>query len=165
MTPTVRRSLTVALSLACVTAPALAAAAPASAATAAPPAPASVFDPLALFAPLQLPDAPNAYRSGSGVPGPAFWQNRADYDLSASIDPATHTLSGEAAITYTNHSPDTLDVLWLQLDQNIYRVDARAAASRPLKRKEFTDGMQIASVEIDQGGRRQSAHFIVDDTP
>ncbi|MEG8175562.1 M1 family peptidase, partial [Xanthomonas hortorum pv. gardneri] len=115
MTPTVRRSLTVALSLACVAAPALAAPAPASSATAAP-APASPFDPLALFAPLQLPDAPNAYRSGSGVPGPLFWQNRADYDLKASIDPATHTLTGEAAIRYTNRSPDTLDVLWLQLD-------------------------------------------------
>lgn len=164
MSPTVRRSLTVTLSLACVAAPALAAAAPANAAPAATPAPASAFDPLALFAPLQLPDAPNSYRSGSGVPGPAFWQNRADYDLNASIDPATHSLSGEAAITYTNHSPDTLDVLWLQLDQNIYRADARAAASRPLKRKQFTDGMQIASVEIDQGGRRQAAHFIVDDT-
>ncbi|MCG6573004.1 M1 family peptidase, partial [Acinetobacter baumannii] len=117
-----------------------------------------------MFAPLQLPDAPNAYRSGSGVPGPAFWQNRADYDLRASIDTATHTLSGEAAITYTNHSPDALDVLWLQLDQNIYRADARAASSRPLRRKQFTDGMQIASVEIDQGGRRQPAHVVVDDT-
>lgn len=158
MFPTLRRSLAVALSLACITA--YAQAAPATNAT----APASTFDPLALFAPLQLPDAPNAYRSGSGVPGPLFWQNRADYSLDASIDPATHTLTGEAAIHYTNRSPDTLDVLWLQLDQNIYRADARAAASRPSRRTQFTDGMQIASVEIDDGGRRQPAHFVVDDT-
>ncbi|WP_161960081.1 M1 family metallopeptidase [Xanthomonas arboricola] len=158
MFPTLRRSLAVALSLACITA--YAQAAPAANAA----APASAFDPLALFAPLQLPDAPNAYRSGSGVPGPLFWQNRADYSLNASIDPATHTLTGEAAIHYTNRSPDTLDVLWLQLDQNIYRADARAAASRPSRRTQFTDGMQIASVEIDDGGRRQPAHFVVDDT-
>ncbi|WP_024938718.1 M1 family metallopeptidase [Xanthomonas arboricola] len=158
MFPTLRRSLAVALSLACITSSAHAA--PAASAA----APASAFDPLALFAPLQLPDAPNAYRSGSGVPGPLFWQNRADYSLNASIDPATHTLTGEAAIHYTNRSPDTLDVLWLQLDQNIYRADARAAASRPSRRTQFTDGMQIASVEIDDGGRRQPAHFVVDDT-
>ncbi|MBB3855440.1 hypothetical protein FHY29_000815 [Xanthomonas arboricola] len=158
MFPTLRRSLAVALSLACITSSAHAA--PATSAA----APASAFDPLALFAPLQLPDAPNAYRSGSGVPGPLFWQNRADYTLNASIDPATHTLTGEAAIHYTNRSPDTLDVLWLQLDQNIYRADARAAASRPSRRTQFTDGMQIASVEIDDGGRRQPAHFVVDDT-
>lgn len=158
MFPTLRRSLAVALSLACITS--YAHAAPAASAT----VPASAFDPLALFAPLQLPDAPNAYRSGSGVPGPSFWQNRADYTLNASIDPATHTLTGEAAIHYTNRSPDTLDALWLQLDQNIYRADARAAASRPSRRTQFTDGMQIASVEIDDGGRRQPAHFVVDDT-
>ncbi|PPU45624.1 peptidase M1 [Xanthomonas arboricola] len=158
MFPTLRRSLAAALSLACITSSAHAA--PATSAA----APASAFDPLALFAPLQLPDAPNAYRSGSGVPGPLFWQNRADYTLNASIDPATHTLTGEAAIHYTNRSPDTLDVLWLQLDQNIYRADARAAASRPSRRTQFTDGMQIASVEIDDGGHRQPAHFVVDDT-
>ncbi|KLD70387.1 M1 family metallopeptidase [Xanthomonas pisi] len=158
MFPTMRRSLTVALSLACVSAPALAAT---GAQTVAPP---GTFDPLALFAPLQLPDAPNAYRSGSGVPGPLFWQNRADYQLDARIDPASHTLTGTAAIHYTNHSPDTLDVLWLQLDQNIYRADARAAASRPSRRTQFTDGMQIASVEIERDGRRQPAHFVVDDT-
>ena len=84
------------------------------------------FDARELFAPLQLPDAPNAFRSGSGKPGPLFWQNRADYDLKDSIDPSTRTLSGEETITYANRSPDTLDVLWLQLDQNIYRADAKA---------------------------------------
>ncbi|WP_372381995.1 M1 family metallopeptidase [Xanthomonas sp. NCPPB 1068] len=158
MFPTMRRLLTVAVSLACASAPPLAVAVPDAA------APSGTFDPLALFAPLQLPDAPTAYRSGSGVPGPLFWQNRADYQLEATIDPAGHTLTGEAAIHYTNHSPDALDVLWLQLDQNMYRADARAAASRPSRRTEFSDGMQIAGVEIDTGGRRTAAHFIVDDT-
>ncbi|MCC4605907.1 M1 family metallopeptidase [Xanthomonas campestris] len=158
MFPTMRRALTVAVSLACASACACAVAATA------PAAPSAGFDPLALFAPLQLPNAPNAYRSGSGVPGPLFWQNRADYQLQASIDPASHTLSGEAAIHYTNHSPDTLNVVWLQLDQNIYRADSRAAASRPSRRTQFTDGMQIASVEVDSGGKRQPAHFLIDDT-
>ncbi|MFC6839081.1 M1 family metallopeptidase [Xanthomonas theicola] len=139
-----------------------AAAAPAAA------APVSGYDPLALFAPLPLPQPATAYRSGGGVPGPLYWQNRADYDLHATIDPATHTLSGQETITYSNRSPDTLDVLWLQLDQNIYRADARARGVRPAREERppspSTDGYRIAKVEVEQGGKRVPAHFLVDDT-
>ena len=128
------------------------------------------FDSHALFAPLQLPDPPNAYRGGGGLPGPLFWQNRADYDLQATLEPATHTLRGRETITYTNHSPDMLDVLWLQLDQNIYRADARARdvrAPRPGRAQVAggtTDGFRIARVEVEQGGRRVPVRFLVDDT-
>ncbi len=134
------------------------------------------FDARELFAPLQLPGAPNAFRSGSGKPGPLFWQNRADYDLKARIDPAARTLSGEETITYANRSPDTLDVLWLQLDQNIYRADAKARdvrAPRPPRPGQpvkpwvpspSTDGYRIASVEVEQGGKRVPAKFLVDGT-
>ncbi len=134
------------------------------------------FDARELFAPLQLPDASNAFRSGSGKPGPLFWQNRADYDLKARIDPAARTLSGEETITYANRSPDTLDVLWLQLDQNIYRADAKARdvrAPRPPRPGQpvkpwvpspSTDGYRIASVEVEQGGKRVPAKFLVDGT-
>ncbi|HBK47258.1 MAG TPA: peptidase M1 [Xanthomonadaceae bacterium] len=117
-----------------------------------------------MFAPLQLPDPANAYRSGSGVPGPLFWQNRADYDLQATIDPVAHTLDGRATIRYTNYSPDVLDVLWLQLDQNLYRADSRAAALHPSRRSRFTGGMHIVSVEVEASGKRQPAKFVVDDT-
>jgi hypothetical protein len=123
------------------------------------------YDPRALFAPLQLPVAANAYRGGSGKPGPLFWQNRADYDLHATIDPASHRLSGEEAIAYANHSPDALDVLWLQLDQDIYRADSRAATGRPRRGEAHaTRGFEIASVEVEVDGRRTPAHWIVDDT-
>ncbi|UKE70644.1 M1 family metallopeptidase [Xanthomonas cerealis pv. cerealis] len=140
----------------------------ASAAAPAAAAPASGYDPLALFAPLQLPQPASAYRSGGGVPGPLYWQNRADYDLHASIDPATRTLSGQETITYSNRSPDTLDVLWLQLDQNIYRADARARGVRPAREEPplapSSDGYRIAKVEVEQGGKRMPARFLIDDT-
>src|SRR5690606_11766131 len=97
-------------------------------------------------------------------PGPAYWQNRAHYDLHATIDPAAHRLQGEETITYTNHSPDTLHVLWLQLDQNIYRAGSRAAMARPRRRDGSTEGFEIASVEVEANGRRQPAHYLVDDT-
>ncbi|GAB2803432.1 M1 family metallopeptidase [Dyella kyungheensis] len=120
----------------------------------------AAFDPQALFAPLSLPDAANAFRDGAGKPGPLFWQNRVDYAIQAEIDPATHTLRGDETITYTNHSPDALDVLWVQLDQNIYRRDSRGSLSSPRARNDFTDGYQIDAVEVDG----KPVHFLIDDT-
>jgi hypothetical protein len=120
------------------------------------------FDPQALFAPLALPHPANAFRDGAGRPGPAFWQNRADYAIQARIDPATHTLAGDETITYTNHSPDALDALWLQLDQNIYKPDSRAATTSPFPRKpgQTTAGYQLDAVEVDG----KPVHYLVDDT-
>jgi hypothetical protein len=61
---------------------------------------------------------PNMYRSASGVPGPKYWQQRADYDISATLDDAKQKLTGAETITYFNNSPDPLTYLWLQLDEN-----------------------------------------------
>lgn len=124
----------------------------------------TVFDPQTLFAPLTLPTPANAYRSGSGVPGPMYWQNRADYDIHASIDPAHKTLSGDEVIRYTNNSPDTLDVLWLQMDQNIYRRDSRSSVASVWPRQHFTKGYQLTAVAVDSGGGSQPVHYVVDDT-
>ena len=51
---------------------------------------------------------PNRYRSSAGVPGPDYWQQRADYTIAASLDTGTTELAGSVQITYTNNSPDTL---------------------------------------------------------
>lgn len=61
---------------------------------------------------------PNIYRSASGVPGPKYWQQRADYDISAELDEQQHRLDGKETITYYNNSPDPLTYIWLQLDEN-----------------------------------------------
>ena len=73
-----------------------------------------------LFAPIVLP-APNAYRLGSGAPGPKYWQNRADYDLKAMLDTGATTLRGTLRLRYTNNSPDTLRFIWMQMEQNAFR--------------------------------------------
>jgi uncharacterized cupin superfamily protein len=57
----------------------------------------------------------NSYRSASGKPGEAYWQNAADYQMEVALDEASHTLSGKVTITYTNNSPEALDFVWLQL--------------------------------------------------
>jgi hypothetical protein len=76
------------------------------------------------FEPLELP-TPTAVRTGSGAPGPGYWQQRADYLIKASLDTTGKSLSGEERITYTNNSPDTLRYVWLQLDQNLFNDQSR----------------------------------------
>ncbi len=61
---------------------------------------------------------PNEYRTASGAPGPKYWQQRADYDIKCELDEPNLRLSGHETITYFNNSPDQLDYLWLQLDEN-----------------------------------------------
>ncbi|MDW8301829.1 MAG: M1 family metallopeptidase, partial [Bacteroidia bacterium] len=63
---------------------------------------------------------PNEYRTASGAPGHKYWQQRADYHIKVQIDDENQTLSGSEWITYYNNSPDALDYLWIQLDQNIF---------------------------------------------
>jgi hypothetical protein len=74
---------------------------------------------------------PNRYRSASGVPGPDYWQQRADYTINASLDTATTEISGAVEIRYTNNSPDTLRYVWVQADQNLYRTGSKGSALFP----------------------------------
>jgi hypothetical protein len=140
---------------------------------------AQTYDPRITFAPLTLPDPVNAYRSSNGAPGPAYWQNEANYDLHADLDTAAKELHTSEVITYINNSPDTLPSLWLQLDQNIYRKDSRShemnGGVRPQRRRQpvtsddenpasFTDGYAFDSVEIESGNHTTKVEYIVSDT-
>ncbi len=62
---------------------------------------------------------PNEYRTGSGAPGPEYWQQQADYKIEVTLDDNNQRITGKETITYHNNSPDVLKYLWLQLDQNI----------------------------------------------
>jgi len=61
---------------------------------------------------------PNIYRTASGAPGHGYWQNRADYNITAYLDEDKRNLKGSETVTYYNNSPDELDYIWLQLDEN-----------------------------------------------
>lgn len=76
----------------------------------------------------QLP-TPNNYRSGSGAPGPAYWQQRADYVINVELNDDTQLVTGSETITYYNNAPETLSYLWLQLDQNILAKNSMAAST------------------------------------
>ena len=61
---------------------------------------------------------PNEYRTASGAPGPKYWQQRCDYDITCELDEPNRRLIGKETLTYSNNSPDVLTYLWLQLDEN-----------------------------------------------
>lgn len=118
---------------------------------------------------------PNGYRTASGAPGHAYWQQKVDYDIAVELDDAGKRIVGSGTITYTNNSPDTLRYLWVQLDQNRFarHSDANAtltatakdrmgfaALRRLMEARRHDGGYDIASVTDAQGGAL--AHSIVD---
>ena len=102
-----------------------------------------------IFSPVPLPEA-NRVRAPNGAPGPAYWQQRADYTIRATLDTATRRLSGTEQIRYTNNSPDTLRFVWMQLDQNLFRPGSIGsllfAAESRFGGAGFEGGFEIASL-------------------
>lgn len=67
---------------------------------------------------------PNTYRTASGAPGKDYWQMQADYKMAVELDDTNQRITGQETITYYNNSPDPLDYLWVQLDQNMRADDS-----------------------------------------
>jgi hypothetical protein len=126
----------------------------------------SNYQPADLFSPLFYPQRGNEFHSANGEPGPKYWQNKVYYQLKANIDTTTKTLTATENIVYVNNSPDALKYLWLQLDQNTYKKDARSnfATGVSPAANQHTDGYQIESVIINYGDVRKAANFIITDT-
>ncbi len=95
----------------------------------------------------QLLPSPTAQRNAAGAPGAAYWQNRADYDIAVELDDTRRRISGAATITYHNRSPDTLDYLWLQLDQNYQAHDADSRAVPNSRRGVNASRISYAAVD------------------
>ena len=113
----------------------------------------------------QLP-TPNVYRTASGAPGPSYWQQRADYNISVELDDDNQRIIGSETIAYHNRSPDVLRYLWVQLDANLFRTDSDgwSATEAPamsglsfqalrgiLYREEFDGGLTITKVADSDG--------------
>ena len=94
-------------------------------------------------------------RSASGQPGAKYWQNRADYTLNASLNENSNEIIGSEILTYTNNSPDKISFLWMYLEQNLFKKDARGEAVIPVngsrngsKGQTFEAGQKIKSIKI-----------------
>lgn len=91
---------------------------------------------------VMLPDA-NMFRTASGAPGPQYWQQKADYEIKVALDDVKHIIKGEELITYYNNSPDPLNYLWLQLDQN---MRAKNSLRNQTQTGEITEKMDPATL-------------------
>jgi hypothetical protein len=127
------------------------------------------------FSPLFYTKNGNDYRSSGGQPGPKYWQNRADYKLSVRLNDQTNEISGTEIITYTNNSPDKLDFIWMQLDQNLFKSDSRGNAIIPptgsrngARGQQFDGGYTIKSVKlisVEKGKTIESSvEFLIQET-
>ena len=124
-----------------------------------------------LFGPITWPVTSDGTRSVDGQPGHNYWQNRPNYLIHATLNETSQdtTITGDVTIDYTNNSPDKLDYLWLQLDQNLFKPDSRGAAVTPLSGdrfdvKGFTQGgYHIASVSVTYKGITYKVNPVISD--
>ena len=115
----------------------------------------SKYDYYDAFAPFFYSKNGTNTRSASGQPGPEYWQNRADYQLSAKLNVANNEITGTDILTYTNNSPDKMSFVWMLLDQNLFKSDSRGTAVIPVNGSRngaqgqiFDGGDKIKSVKI-----------------
>jgi hypothetical protein len=127
------------------------------------------------FGPLFYTTNGSGTRSASGQPGAEYWQNRADYQLSAKLNNTTNEIIGSGIVTYTNNSPDKMNFVWMHLDQNLFKEDSRGNAIVPLNGSRngsqgqiFDGGHKIKSVKIISLSKgistEMEAKFIITDT-
>jgi hypothetical protein len=129
----------------------------------------SIFDQRQAFNPEFYPNYGDAVRTASGTPGPAYWQNSADYKINVTLNDSNHSIAGNVIITYKNNSPQSLPFLWLQADQNIYSLQSRGVAQTSITggrwaNQNFDGGYTISSVSIIKGGKEVKADYYVTDT-
>ncbi|WP_291099925.1 MULTISPECIES: M1 family metallopeptidase [unclassified Flavobacterium] len=135
----------------------------------------SKYDYYDAFAPFFYTKDGTTTRSASGQPGAEYWQNRADYQLSAKLDVANNEITGTDILTYTNNSPDKMSFLWMLLDQNLFKSDSRGNAVIPINGSRngaqgqiFDGGDKIKSVKIittSKGKTKETnAKFVISDT-
>lgn len=122
----------------------------------------------AAFAPFETGGS-TQYRSASGAPGPQYWQNRVDYAIDARLHPQDHSVSASVTIEYTNNSPQELDLLWVQLDQNLFDRDSWGAKLTPYTgarfgNRSFDGGYTIDKVSITHNGETYEPEMQIVDT-
>jgi hypothetical protein len=147
-----------------------------------PNAPPTKYDYHETFKPFFYTKNGNEYRAADGQPGPKYWQNRADYQLNATLHEDANEVVGTEILTYTNNSPQKLGFIWMQLDQNLFKQDSRGIKQVPLDNtgtprsrnwgqgQVFDAGFKIKSVKvlsISKGSKaitEVDAKYLINDT-
>lgn len=108
----------------------------------------------------------NEYRAASGVPGPKYWQNNADYVIEAELDDVTNTLKGKVTMTYHNNSPQPLDFVWMYLEQNRFTEESRGTLTTPIMGNRYsgdTDG-GLTITGVNAKVKSVSTKYLISDT-
>lgn len=116
-----------------------------------PNAPVTNYDYHELWKPFFYTKNGTEYRAADGQPGPKYWQNRADYQLTAKLDDDKNQVTGSEILSYTNNSPQKLGFLWMQLDQNLFKLDSRGNKQVPLVIDTITKAISQSSRNWGQG--------------
>ncbi len=129
----------------------------------------ALYNPQDFYLPVFNPPPGNAFRSSNGAPGPMYWQNKADYLIRATLNEKDTSISGDVTISYTNNSPDKMDYLWLQLDQNLFNPVSRGSATTPVSgvrfdSKGFKGGFQISDITVSHNGKINHVEPVITDT-
>ncbi len=102
-------------------------------------------------------------RSESGAPGPAYWQNWADYTIQTRLMPAERRVEGSESIRYRNRSPDVLEQLVVDLLLNVHAPGA--VRNEPA---EVTGGVDLSRVAVNGQvlgeGLERGAGYVVQGT-
>jgi len=76
-------------------------------------------------------EAPNTYQNTDNpnywknkMPHKAYWQQDVDYTIIANIDEETDIITATEQLTYTNNSPDKLDIVYFHLYQNAFQPES-----------------------------------------
>ena len=94
---------------------------------------------------------PNMFRTASGAPGPAYYQQQADYKIDIELDDKNAKLSGSETVTYYNNSPDSLEYLWVQLDQNQAAKNSQSPLAESEKIDQVLPAEKFANEYLKQG--------------
>lgn len=130
----------------------------------------SIYNKNEVFDPLFLNQPATEFRSANGAPGPKYWQNSVIYMIHATLNEQDTTLNGDVTIKYTNNSTDTLNYLWLQLDQNLFNPDSRGAATTLVTGDRFDvkgytkGGYHIESASVIYKGKSYKIDPVITDT-
>ncbi len=88
----------------------------------------------------------NATRSVDGNPGPAYWQNRAEYTIEAELLVNESALKGKETVLYINNSPDTLMQLVVRTYPDFYKKGT--VRDWPIGGQDLTDGMDYDNLKV-----------------
>ena len=127
----------------------------------------SRYKPADLFPALPLLPPGSEYRTATGEPGPAYWQNQSDYVIDVALADKQNLIKGVVSVTYTNNSPKALASLWMQLEQNVFKKDSKGVLSglflyKNPAEKTADGGFEIEDIQLTGGNAAKIKYNIYD---